>query len=444
MYPKPNTSSHHKNKDKILSSHTSRYNVLPKSSPQDKEEELNKNLNQTIESLLSYQIGDPAFDEITVEAEVGRPLNQDDYLNLLNRKLSKLVEILQREDKQVKNVEQEGELLNKTYADKKATLEELVEKAKTQLEDLKVQHSQFTQEAGQTSDQSMTLEIEVRAKEGAILDLNKNIQQLMAEFIRARDRNDRVDRKLRGLREGKRIEDEEIRGPRPGSPEHEERMNKIWAVEKSLKEKEEIHRYLEIENNDLRQQLKELAPHSLLSADDRSPKEARNLVDLEKYVDMKPEDIHKEIEILKGRASRQQDLINQLEAKNKEDIDAINLQKARIEGLRGQYVEQMEKFYQTKQKREKSLAQCNQLEGEISHLIKSYNGLSSAIEKGGSKEAHSYREIGIERKEEKRASGSRFYQYSGAERDNRDLSKEGSVPAPSRLVVSPSAKDIRF
>jgi len=269
----------------------------------------------------------------------------------------------------------------------------------------------------------------------------------MTEFVTTRDRNDRLDAKLRRIREGKKVEEEELRGPRPGSPEYDEKMNRIWAVERNIKEEQEIQKSLETENDHLRQQLKELAPHSVLSPDDKSPKDVSSLVDLEKYADMRPEDIHEEIESLRLQASKQQDIINSLEAKNKEDIDAINIQKARIEELREQYVENMEKFYQTKKEREGSLTKCNRIEEEISGLLKSFNGLSTLFGKEstglvpGKFGSKSHRGYQVENQDDKmRFSGDKFYFSGGYDRvaRKRNESKEGSVPTPSRQNVYPS------
>jgi len=164
------------------------------------------------------------------------------------------------------------------------------------------------------------------------------------------------------LKKEKKAEDEELKGPRPGSPEYEEKMNRIWAIERNLKEEEEIQKSLENENEQLKNQLKELAPHSVLSPGDKSPKDMSSLIDLEKYADMRPEDIHREIESLKVQASKQHEIIGRLEDKNKEDIDAINIQKTRIEELRAQYVENMDRFYKVKQEREDSAARCEKIE----------------------------------------------------------------------------------
>jgi len=410
-------------------------------------ETFNRNFNHTIENLLNFQIGDPEFDEINLQYEKGEPLAHNDLLMLINIKLSKLVEILQREENEVVVLEEQRESLNNIFVEKRAISTNLLEEARAQLQELTEKNLQLLHETQQGSNQSQSIEKELQAKEGAIWELNKNIQQLMTEFVQTRDRNDRVDNKLRRIREGKKAEEEELRGPRPGSPEYDEKMNRIWAVERNLKEQEEIQRVLEEENDHLRQQLKELAPHSVLSPDDKSPKEMNSLIDLEKYADMKPEEIHEEIENLRIQASKQQDIINRLEAKNKEDIDAISIQKARIEELRAQYVENMDRFYQVKKEREDSLTKCNKIEEEISSLLKSFNGFSTLLGKevgvavAGKFGSQSYRGFEAEPKEEKmRFSGDNFYYSGGYDRGakNRNDSKEGSIPAPSRLNVRPS------
>jgi len=412
-----------------------------------KEEKFDKEFSHIAEALLHLKLDNPDFDEIDIETLRGKGLSKEDCLNLLNVKFHKLIEILQYEERDVKILEEQDEKLKNISTEKRARSHGLLEKARQQLQEQLERHGQLSQESETGTHKSQNLQRELQAKEEAILQLNKNIQQLMTDFVTARDRNDKVEDKLRRVKEGKKAEDEELKGPRPGSPEYEEKMNRIWAIERNLKEEEEIQRSLENENEQLKNQLKELAPHSVLSPGDKSPKDMSSLIDLEKYADMRPEDIHREIESLKVQASKQHEIIGRLEDKNKEDIDAINIQKTRIEELRAQYVENMDRFYKVKQEREDSAARCEKIEEEISDLLQNYNSLSTLLGKGAATTGighSSHREIGGSYKSEIQKSPitKKYYSVGGydrqTEQDIRKIGKEVSIPSPSKLNVRPS------
>lgn len=443
MYPKPKKVDATQNKKLSPQGGKGSHHGL---SRRIKEEKFDKDFGQVAETLLNLKLEDPEFDEIALQTEKGKPVTKEDCLNLLNVKFQKLIEVLQREERDVKILEEQENKFKEISTEKRAVSNGLLDKARQQLQEQLERHGQLSQESETGSHKSQNLQRELQAKEEAILQLNKNIQQLMTDFVTARDRNDKVEDKLRRVKEGKKIEDEELKGPRPGSPEYEEKMNRVWAIERNLREEEEVQKTLESENEHLRHQLKELAPHSVLSPDDKSPKDMSSLIDLEKYADMKPEDIHREIESLRAQASKQQDIINRLEEKNKEDIDAINIQKTRIEELRAQYVENMDKFYKVKQEREDAAGRCEKIEEEISDLLKRYNSLSALLGKGAAASTpvgfSSHRDIG---KSEIQRSPitKKYYSVGGYDRQteqdiNKSLGKEVLIPTPSKLYVLPS------
>ncbi len=441
MYPKPKKQDANQNKKQYYQGIKDSHHGL---SRRLKEEKFDKDFGQIAEHLLNMKLEDPEFDEIALQAEKGKTSSKEDCLSLLNVKFQKLIEVLQREERDVKILEEQENKFKEISTEKKAVSYGLLEKARQQLQEQLERHGQLSQESETGSHKSQNLQRELSAKDEAILQLNKNIQQLMTDFVIARDRNDKVEDKLRRVKEGKKIEDEELKGPRPGSPEYEEKMNRVWAIERNLREEEEIQKTLESENEHLRHQLKELAPHSVLSPDDKSPKDMSSLIDLEKYADMKPEDIHREIESLRAQASKQQDVINRLEEKNKEDIDAINIQKTRIEECRAQYVENMDKFYRVKQEREDAAGRCEKIEEEISDLLKRYNSLSTLLGKGAAGTAPVGFSSHREKSEIQRSPiTKKYYSVGGYDRQteqdiHKSLGKEVLIPTPSRLYVHPS------
>jgi len=169
-----------------------------------KEEKFDKDFSHIAEALLHLKLDNPDFDEIDIETIRGKSISKEDCLNLLNVKFHKLIEILQYEERDVKILEEQDEKFKNISTEKRARSHGLLEKARQQLQEQLERHGQLSQESETGTHKSQNLQRELQAKEEAILQLNKNIQQLMTDFVTARDRNDKVEDKLRRVKEGKK------------------------------------------------------------------------------------------------------------------------------------------------------------------------------------------------------------------------------------------------
>jgi len=454
-------------------------------SPVNNEERFNRMLSQVAIELMEYRLGDEEFDNIQLSAEEASELTPEDFYSIIDKKFKRLVEILAKEENDLIDIEAVNTKIREELSRKMRESENLISKKKQELKALLDKNTElFQMSSSSRLDKRDEQEVqeEIENKDDTILQLNKNIQQMMEDFIASRDKASALESKFQSLKrragelkqeviakeeiltnnsnvitekerelenfkreyhlliaknaqaekkldasgvilekkaeELQRLEEEysrileknnqtvkklaelekqiekvtadievknnELEVVRNLNKAYEDRINRKIDYEALRRQAENEHYDVRVENELLKEQLKQIAPHSVLdkSTSEENVKEIVSHTDIEKYADMKPEEILRDLESLKKVAAQTKEKLERLEKRNSELGAQAKKNNAEIDELKSLYHDRVNTLEQVRTEKQEALQKTDELEREITVLLGKFDALEKVL--GGS------------------------------------------------------------
>ena len=228
--------------------------------------------------------------------------------------------------------------------------------------------------------------------------------------------------------------------------DYEQRIDELRGIEGSLRLEKDKHYKIMTEKELLKQQINELAPHSLIdisargqatpgskrspdkTSQDRKQSPPKPTED-DRYAHMSPEEIQQEIEAYKAQSQQNLGKIERLEAENSQKIEKINQQRLAISQLHNGYTDKVQVLNLARTECDDVLGECNQLENEMELLIKKFGLLSELLNRNTPSEEQRG-ELSTEELEP-----SSYKMTFGQE------SRDDQSPKPDQLQVLPNRND---
>lgn len=389
---------------------------------------------QNLQTLLLQK------DEEIHKLKVSQMKAMDDFIQMresqqqMNAKSNELKDTITDMRKNLENSEIQIAEFEKTVFEKQKELENLMKQRKVQETKLKQNtlklSSLLSDIKKKGSEQDKTMD-EYRRK----LEKNSVFVKRLAE----------IEKEKEELNEEMALKTAELNQVRAINEDYEYRMEQLKGIENYIGNERNRHYKLLAEQEQMKQDINELAPHSLLDVTPQHLDSKRSLpkfethekspaaADEEREGNVAFENLEEEIGFYKQQMAQFQQKIDELEAENNEKITTINGQRKLTNDLHAEYTDKIQTFNLVKAECEDALIECNQLENEMELLMKKFDLLSEILNRNNAQQ-------GGQQMSGQKPQIPRFHEEE-IDTAKTTFGQEDLSPKPDQLNVSPSERD---
>ena len=163
--------------------------------PQQHADKLHLSLSSITEHIIRLKIGDEEFDNISVQPAELYEFLPEDYINLLNKKFTRMVQLLQNEENLINELEEENDKIKASLTDKLKESEEIISQAKLEMQELIEKNTKLFEDKQNEKLDYAELEKEILSKDNIIIQLNQNLKKITEEFLQHRNKHSELQEK---------------------------------------------------------------------------------------------------------------------------------------------------------------------------------------------------------------------------------------------------------